>query len=671
MPISTNLGLCFESDILLHQQIVPTSMNNEAKTNHNTSEKSLANHLECFCYHTSAQQSGAGNIRWAWYTDLYSEEINMHTACIITDGVYNNEVYLSHLPAVRLNCHKNDFISQVQHGVTIGCAFFIVYEGCALSFLDNFHDIHDWVDQKYEKKVLVVTDTQNVMKTQNVMEFLQHRIVLNDIPLTVVLQPDGSNDFINIWSAYPFDSYFHNYNRLFLSNHSLLHDKEMIPKIIDLNGLIVTGAFMNYPPYASYNRVIPGTGNVELFDSNESLPIHLDGQEHIILLEFCIVYNCTLKARLEYDEELWGEVFENRTGHGLLGALTMRKANVSVAAMYLWCPPYRFTQYSSTIQRAIATHIVPKPLQIPFWKTPFLPLPPYIWLCVISTFLIGALVWFAVSASQNLIRRHIVKRQKTHGLLDTMLTVFKMSLFQSARIKINIDSISNVTIITSILTFALVIGSLYSGGLSYVMTITHYENPIDTLESLIKSKFLWGGTSMEAIKNSDDPTHKTIIKGYVVKPIPELRVLVQQQKIAISVEMLQHGTLSYQSYLDKESSKHYMLMPHPIYWEHTIVMSSKTWPFMEQLNRIIFMQQESGIRYYWEHSAASRTVDYDIQHNLEINGKRSQETEPVKLSVQHILGIVCYFTTLTASEVQVLFCVISWCYNIKSKGITK
>lgn len=105
---------------------------------------------------------------------------------------------------------------------------------------------------------------------------------------------------------------------------------------------------------------------------------------------------------------------------------------------------------------------------------------------------------------------------------------------------------------------------------------------------------------MDALRNSDYPPHKKLIKNYNVKTIPELTQLVQQNKFAVTVEMLQHGTLSYQSFLDKESSKHYMIM-NPMYWQNTIVMSSKTWPFMEQLNRIVFMQQESGIRYYWEY----------------------------------------------------------------------
>lgn len=142
------------------------------------------------------------------------------------------------------------------------------------SFLHDFRQIHDWVDQKYEKKVLVVIDTQRVLSYTNVMDTLTHKTVINgicdwilhsnifdvkfhafsEIPLTLLLQPNVNNEWIYVWSAYPYES--HSQNRFFIGNFSLEYDKQIIPKITDLNGLIVTGAFMNYPPYTYYERVV-------------------------------------------------------------------------------------------------------------------------------------------------------------------------------------------------------------------------------------------------------------------------------------------------------------------------------------------------------------------------------------------------------------------------------
>ncbi len=165
------------------------------------------------------------------------------------------------------------------HADSINFQFFVVDEGCALRFLDNFHHIHDWVDQKYEKKVLVVIDTQRALPHTNVMDMLRHRIVINgriifrfdiqiililknipfsfiDLPITMLLQPNVNNEWICVWSAYPYDSYLLPFNRFFLGNLSFEYDKQTIPKLTDLNGLTVTGAFINYPPYSSYDHVV-------------------------------------------------------------------------------------------------------------------------------------------------------------------------------------------------------------------------------------------------------------------------------------------------------------------------------------------------------------------------------------------------------------------------------
>lgn len=189
--------------------------------------------------------------------------------------------------------------------------------------------------------------------------------------------------------------------------------------------------------------------------------MHLDGQENIIIVEFCLKYNCTITARLEYDEELWGETFHNQTGNGMLGALAMRDANVSVAAMYLWDAPYEFIQYSTVIQRAAATNIVPKPLPLPYWQTPLLPFPGYIWGYVISSFLIGSIMLFILNVSHTRINvdRH-GHVSSSLELFDSIYMVLKMSTFQA--VKLNVYFLSNITIFTVMLTYALVIGNLYS-----------------------------------------------------------------------------------------------------------------------------------------------------------------------------------------------------------------
>lgn len=182
-----------------------------------------------------------------------------------------------------------------------------------------------------------------------------------------------------------------------------------------------------------------------------------------MLLEFCIKYNCRLTARLDYDEELWlGQFYPNQTD-GIIGALQKRDANVTCAAVYLWDNVYPFTQFSSIIQRAVITHIVPKPLRLPYWQTPTLPFSGFIWTVVIGTFVTAALALFLVNVTQN--RMNALRKYEMRGLFDSICDVFMLSIFQAIVIRTRL--FSDTVVYTVILFYALVIGNLYlSKGLS-------------------------------------------------------------------------------------------------------------------------------------------------------------------------------------------------------------
>lgn len=185
--------------------------------------------------------------------------------------------------------------------------------------------------------------------------------------------------------------------------------------------------------------------------------------EILILVELCSKYNCTLTARLDFDEEQWGDVYENQTGSGLLGSLVYYDANVTCGAVCLWDNVFVFTQFSAEVQKTQVTHIVPKPQPLPYWQTPILPFPGYIWAYVIVTFLIVAVAMFIISLMQMKMTATNMNEtgRRTLGLFDSIFAVFSMSIFQG--VDINIQYVSNVTIFTAILLFALVIGNLYCG----------------------------------------------------------------------------------------------------------------------------------------------------------------------------------------------------------------
>lgn len=139
------------------------------------------------------------------------------------------------------------------------------------------------------------------------------------------------------------------------------------------------------------------------------------------------------------------------------------------------------------------------------------------------------------------------------------------------------------------------------------MTVTPTDKPIDSLEKLVQSDLQWGTTSINfvfPVQSSTKPVYLRYVKDYLVLPVTEFHKIVKEQRAAVIVETMQGGTLSYQAYLDRNDSRFLMIIKEPLYVIYTAIITTKTWPFMEQLNKIVFMQVESGIGSYWEHQVS-------------------------------------------------------------------
>lgn len=110
---------------------------------------------------------------------------------------------------------------------------------------------------------------------------------------------------------------------------------------------------------------------------------------------------------------------------------------------------------------------VPKPLPLPYWQTPYLPFPGYIWAYVIGSFLFGAVTLFIINVVKKIINKKLGTVEqlghKTYGFFDSIFAVFMISMFHS--VEINTHYFSNVTIFMAIIIYALVIGNLYCGKL--------------------------------------------------------------------------------------------------------------------------------------------------------------------------------------------------------------
>lgn len=103
-----------------------------------------------------------------------------------------------------------------------------------------------------------------------------------------------------------------------------------------------------------------------------------------------------------------------------------------------------------------------------------------------------------------------------------------------------------------------------------------------------------------AIMESKYPPHQKYTQKFVEElDLNKIRGWVKQQKMAVIVNQMQDRTLVLLPIVDRNDSKSLMMMKEPFYFQYTTLLTTKTWPWIQQLNRIVAMQQESGIWRYW------------------------------------------------------------------------
>uniref|UniRef100_A0A336LSD3 CSON002663 protein n=1 Tax=Culicoides sonorensis TaxID=179676 RepID=A0A336LSD3_CULSO len=561
--------------------------------------------------------------------------MNPHTICIIN----GQSSVLNDFPSIRIDCiEENSMTQNLINGINEGCSTFVTSNDCLSKFLDNFLRVHDMSISKYEKKLLVIVDFNEISDNERILTALRHKIITRWLPLTLYLNRDVINEqnFINIWSAFPFSDVQLIKNQFFLENASFLNENQLIPHVSDLGGIEIVTSLMKYAPFVSIERVNPGEGNANQYGSNESLTVKLSGIEGKIMTEFCSKFNCTISARLEYDEELWGWGFPNHTGTGILGAVLKYDADLTGAGCYLMGDRYNWIQYTPAIQLSSVINVLPKPGPLPYWYTPILPFTGIIWTCVILILIGSALIVYYMEKIQ---KKLILNGNMNQNLTDLITNLLKLSLFQSTHI--NRSSITNSVFYGLFLMYSLIIGNFYLGGLSSIMTVTPYEAPIDSLYKLVSTNLIWGGTSVTwifAIQQSSDPAHKLYSSKFIEISIEKVQSLVKTRNMAVVCDKTQGGTVTIEGLIDQNDSQFMMIMQQPMYHQYTALIASKTWPYMEQLNRIAYMQQESGIQKIWEYEAMVNSMDHVIQRNLFLNMKPAGNSEPVKLSVFHVIG---------------------------------
>ncbi|XP_038116675.1 uncharacterized protein LOC6050674 [Culex quinquefasciatus] len=560
-----------------------------------------------------------------------------YTVCLIKD--HDDDLHLNApIPLITITV-DSEFNETFLQAVDAACQAFVVSEAAFAPFLDSFVFVHDQSNQRASGKRLIgVMESADVTKL-NMLK--SHRNIL-ELPEVVFVCPDEGTESIKFYTT----NIFNNGTRGSWNVEIVpIEPPDYFPdKFKDMQGFPIRLSTLMYPPYAYYEQSTPEKANAR-YDPNfmkEDLPLFLDGTEPTLILEFCRIHNCTIEASFD-ESAFWGEVFDNRTGTGLLGAVVERRADIAVAAIYFWRKPYDYASYTHHVSRSGITVLVPKPRLLAPWRTPFLSFTASLWIAVLITFIVATVaVWLIEGGRYKLLQP---QNEMPVTLSDSLLTMIGFYMEQSARMRT--DMVSSVFLFTSLLFAGFMVGNSYGGGLAGVMTIPQYEKPIDTTMDLADSGMPYAGRALSwifSILYATQPYVKTLVKNYLVVDEDYLVRHSKTHDLGYCGERTEFEHFVPAEFVDLEASSMLQLLKDDLYWETVAHLVTKTCPFKEPYNDMIMTVKQSGMQDFWELRTANRYLLTTVQQNIWNARKVGGDDEVIKLTVSHFLGAYLILT---------------------------
>ncbi|KAK9506609.1 hypothetical protein O3M35_008508 [Rhynocoris fuscipes] len=192
-----------------------------------------------------------------------------------------------------------------------------------------------------------------------------------------------------------------------------------------------------------------------------------------MIIEFCTIHKCTYSA-LD-DGMMWGTLdISNGTYEGILGKVHGRKADLGYVGLYQWIEVNFYGDYSTSWLYGTAGLLVPKPVPLNPWRTPFLPFDLSIWLIILLSIIFSTLAFFFVSSLARKLFASLLPIStigKFERLKRIAMAVFGVIVLQSPPryLILNFSSIRILFISTEIL--ALILTSVYAAELASYLTL--------------------------------------------------------------------------------------------------------------------------------------------------------------------------------------------------------
>ncbi|XP_073981687.1 glutamate receptor ionotropic, delta-1-like isoform X2 [Rhodnius prolixus] len=391
-------------------------------------------------------------------------------------------------------------------------------------------------------------------------------------------------------------------------------------KIANLHGKTIRVATLEYPLYTILEP--------------------LEGMEFKLLKEFCKFYNCSLGTVV--DDYMWGEIWENKSGNGILGNVYMDKADFGTGAVYSWYNDYKFLDFSYPYLQSKVTVLVPKPKQLPEWRIPFNAFSPSMWAVQMMSIAFTAILIYFLNKNTKIL---------TSGFWEERLGEFStwsgvimrsvgMALLQPPAGRLSSGSPLQRFFTLSEVLF-LLFTTIYCGALSSILTVPEYYPPIDHPKDLYEAGIPWAADHEAwtySLKGTSVSYLKGLVKTFEAHDTETLIELAKKGGYGFAIEIMAGGHVTHTAHLSGEMILGLHVMKHELYRTPSVTVLRKGSPYTQQLTDFIHRCLDGGLLLLWE-DISLKFLSSRLQTALELSESSNHElNQPIKLKLNHVQG---------------------------------
>ncbi|CAO1407675.1 unnamed protein product [Diamesa serratosioi] len=320
---------------------------------------------------------------------------------------------------------------------------------------------------------LIVLRNGNDEEIQTIFELLWKKYIYNVDILFVI--NDDNDDLVNLITFMPFNEVScGNTTPILINQFNKSTDnwncEEFFPK-----------KFTNFYHCPIKIVAFESTPAVMIkFTKNQSYEI--TGIEIDLIKKMSTIFNFSIDLSLS-EPGNYGEVFENGSGTGSMEMVMNGKVDMMLGGMYLTEVRWKHMSSSEFYETDPMVLIIPRGQQFSPLEKLFRPFNIVLWICLISTFILGICVISIVSCQSIEVRNLVLGRQIRNPFMNFMIAIVGGS--QHVLPKRNFSRV----LLMFFLLFCLVIRSLYVGGLFNFLQSDQRANEISTLDELNKNDF--------------------------------------------------------------------------------------------------------------------------------------------------------------------------------------